>query len=395
MSPPVLVLADDLSGAAECAAVLADPGAPSAIRLAPATPAPNGLTVVDLHCRAASAGDAAARTNAALAAAPPGGLLFLKIDSLLRGNVAATVDALAARTPVVVATALPAGERTVRGGVVHLGGVPLHRTGAHRLEPEPAPPGVPAALGRPDCPVVGTAELHDDPEGALRSALGRAPVVVCDAETDSDLDRIAAATVALGAALAGSGGFAAALGRATGRAGLGPGPAPEAPARPVLAVVGSAEPVAERQVGMLLADGAAEVRPDSGGGVRLVHEGAHTPAGAGVTVLRPDPAVRGDPAAIAGSLTAAAVTLAGGPDGPHLLLTGGETARRVLDALGVDRLDPLGQVDHGAVRSRTASGRQVVTRPGSFGDETSLREMAAAVATPTVHSARHDRKAAV
>ncbi|MFE1840452.1 nucleotide-binding domain containing protein [Streptomyces sviceus] len=53
-------------------------------------------------------------------------------------------------------------------------------------------------------------------------------------------------------------------------------------------------------------------------------------------------------------------------------MTGGETARRVLDALGVAYLAPLGQIHHGAVHALTADGRHVVTRPGSFGDTDSL-----------------------
>ena len=55
-----------------------------------------------------------------------------------------------------------------------------------------------------------------------------------------------------------------------------------------------------------------------------------------------------------------------------LALTGGETARRALDALGVNRLPPVGQVHHGAVHTLTPSGRSVVIRPGSFGGPESL-----------------------
>ncbi|MGO4753383.1 nucleotide-binding domain containing protein, partial [Streptomyces sp. 2MCAF27] len=63
-------------------------------------------------------------------------------------------------------------------------------------------------------------------------------------------------------------------------------------------------------------------------------------------------------------------------EGPvDLVLTGGETARRVLDALGVSELHPVGQVHHGAVHLRAPDGRSVVTRPGSFGDADSLRQI--------------------
>ncbi|MEU1947609.1 nucleotide-binding domain containing protein, partial [Streptomyces sp. NPDC020125] len=62
-----------------------------------------------------------------------------------------------------------------------------------------------------------------------------------------------------------------------------------------------------------------------------------------------------------------------------LVLTGGETARRVLDALAVAELDPVGQVHHGAVHLSTPDGRSVVTRPGSFGDPDSLRHIVQAL----------------
>lgn len=62
-----------------------------------------------------------------------------------------------------------------------------------------------------------------------------------------------------------------------------------------------------------------------------------------------------------------------------LVLTGGETARRVLDALGVTRLRPVGQIHHGAVHCHTPDGRSVVTRPGSHGDTGSLLRIARAL----------------
>ena len=63
-----------------------------------------------------------------------------------------------------------------------------------------------------------------------------------------------------------------------------------------------------------------------------------------------------------------------------LVLTGGETARRVLDALDVHRLSPRGSVHHGAVVSTTDDGRTVVTRPGSFGGPDSLLAVLGALA---------------
>src|ERR671917_272786 len=82
----LFVIADDLSGAAETAAVLARPGAASRVVLAgggrPLRVAP-GLTVVDLDSRTAAPADAAGSVRAALAAAPPSARIVKKIDSLL------------------------------------------------------------------------------------------------------------------------------------------------------------------------------------------------------------------------------------------------------------------------------------------------------------------------
>ena len=62
-----------------------------------------------------------------------------------------------------------------------------------------------------------------------------------------------------------------------------------------------------------------------------------------------------------------------------LILTGGETAREVLDALGVRSLTPLASVQHGAVVSLSDDGRLVGTKPGSFGDSDALVQLYSAI----------------
>jgi 4-hydroxythreonine-4-phosphate dehydrogenase len=115
-----------------------------------------------------------------------------------------------------------------------------------------------------------------------------------------------------------------------------------------------------------------------------------TALAAGPVVIRPDPAAPLAPAdsrrlsAGLGDLVGRALTRLSGP--VDLVLTGGETARRVLDALGVTRLTPLGQVHHGAVLCRMPDGASVVTRPGSFGGPDSLLSILAALhARPRPH----------
>jgi 4-phospho-D-threonate 3-dehydrogenase / 4-phospho-D-erythronate 3-dehydrogenase len=370
----LFVIADDLSGAAETAAVLARPDVAARVVLAgggrPLHVA-SGLTVVDLDSRIAAPADAARAVHAALAAAPPSARIVKKIDSLLRGNLAAEIEALAAAGPVVLVPALPVADRTVQDGVVHLSGVPLHETDAWRIEPLPAPSSVAAALAPLRATVLGVDAVRGDVAEALDAAIEQAPVVICDAATDADLDALAAAALARpDVVLAGSGGFAAAIGRSRP---VSEYECPDTPvhSRPpsVLVVVGSAADIAAWQVEQLLADGAREIRLPSTG--KTLEPG--------VTVLRPAPATGADPRAVVAELARAVVDLDPGPDGADLVLTGGETARRVLDELGIDELEPLAQIGHGAVRSRTVDGRHVVTRPGSFGGVDSLRDIVAAL----------------
>ncbi|HVX43256.1 MAG TPA: 4-hydroxythreonine-4-phosphate dehydrogenase PdxA, partial [Mycobacteriales bacterium] len=350
----LLVIADDLSGATETAAVLCGPGRPAEILLSGGASVAR-VVVRDLDIRLRSPADAAAAVGRAVAGAP--GRILMKVDSLLRGNLAAQVEALrAGGAPVVVATALPAMGRTVRGGVVHLDGVPLHRTTAWAIERRPPPISIAAALAPVPVAVV------EDPAG-LPEVLASGRIPVCDASTDEDLDRIVAVTRDLpGVRLVGTGGLAAALGRAMGATAL---PPDAAVTGALLVVVGSAAPEAEEQVRRLgiphFVAGIAD--PD-----RIAAALKDGPAVLSLGFTPPDPA-RSEH--LITTLTgAAAATLA--TTAADLVLTGGQTARRILDRLGIDRLTPVASVHHGAVTCRTPDGRLVVTRPGSYGGPDSL-----------------------
>ncbi|MFD3620595.1 4-hydroxythreonine-4-phosphate dehydrogenase PdxA [Streptomyces sp. NPDC058676] len=400
----VLALADDLSGAAETAMAL---GVPGRIVLGPApldAHAYGEAVVVDLDCRSLPAADAARRVREALRAVPSDVLVLKKADSLLRGNLAAETAACADGTKgVVVATALPALGRTVRGGVVHLDGVPLHITDAWRAESTAPPPSISAALGDARTTLVPLEAVRGDALPAvLRGAIAAGHLPVCDAETDSDLDLIAAAALACGPGvrLTGTSGLAAAVGRLLRRTGGTPaattaGQAAPAPVggrsqRPLLVVVGTADPSVPAQIAQLTERGArhVHVHPDA-----LTSDVRSPPGVPGpssglsddVTVLSIDsgPGIRpGSARRLVSALARLAAERAGDAD---LVLTGGETARRVLDALGVPHLAPLGQIHHGAVHALTPDGRHVVTRPGSFGDTDSLLRIATALRPDLPH----------
>ncbi|MGI3201704.1 four-carbon acid sugar kinase family protein [Streptomyces sp. GLT-R25] len=227
LAPRVFALADDLSGAAEVAAAL---GLRGRIVLGPATAPPrDGESVVlDLDTRQSAPQDAASAVRAALAYAD-GGVVLKKIDSLLRGNLAAEAAAYATGARgVVIAPALPVAGRTVREGVVNLHGTALHTTDAWRAERGAAPESVGAALGGVPTRVVPLATVRAPAPALydrLRALVAEGYHPVCDAETDTDLDAISEAALQLGPGirLMGTGGLAAALGRRLARAETGAG----------------------------------------------------------------------------------------------------------------------------------------------------------------------------
>src|SRR5919206_4013026 len=92
------VIADDLTGAADCGIAFAAAGLPTfvAVGVAPA-PASAQVVAVDTDTRRGGAADAAERTRAAAAQAVAQGarVLYKKIDSTLRGHVGAEIAAAA------------------------------------------------------------------------------------------------------------------------------------------------------------------------------------------------------------------------------------------------------------------------------------------------------------
>ncbi|MFI6951459.1 four-carbon acid sugar kinase family protein, partial [Streptomyces sp. NPDC050422] len=263
----LVVLADDLSGAAECAALLS---CCRTIELGQAASGPPGRTrVIDLDSRRSSAAGAALLVaHAVRRHEPAGARLVKKADSLLRGHFAAEARAFGEGAEgLLVIPAVPAAGRTVRDGVVRLHGVPLHRTEAWQAEPGPPPRSVAEALGAARTVAV---RLDDVRAGArrlehrLRSGLAAGTALVCDADTDADLDALAGALLTLPRTVRtiGAGGIVAALGRRSVNGGqrTDPGgqctvpgrPAPET-LRSVAVVVGTAHRGAAAQIAQLSA----------------------------------------------------------------------------------------------------------------------------------------------
>ena len=117
----ILIIADDLSGAADCAIGFACAGMQTVVTLDPLHDKADAQVIAaDTDTRRLSPAQAAERTVAAYKALQrPGQRLYKKIDSTLRGNWAAEVAALQPLAGLaIVAPAFPATGRTLRGGRV-------------------------------------------------------------------------------------------------------------------------------------------------------------------------------------------------------------------------------------------------------------------------------------
>ena len=389
-----LVVADDLSGAAETAAALGAVHAPR-LYLWPDLPAAaDGPVVVDTDSRELPADEAAARVRTVLAALPDAEPVFKKIDSLLRGNVAAEVAALLDPSgPVVLTPALPEHDRVVRSGVVLVGGVPLDQTSLWHLEPHPAPTSVAAALEDVPCTLMPLDAVRSDGlPGRLAASAGA--VAVCDAETGADLDALVAAALQVpGARLVGSSALARALGR---RMNAAPRPdvvAPGGVTVHALWVLGTGADGVGQQAELLQAESGAVCHvldPAVVAGLDA-HSGQDLARGITDDLATSDVVLRiadarvpgiGGGQIVQGLAALVAAVRDVGPERPlPIMLTGGQTARGVLDALGCHRLTLLEEVHPGAVLMTTDDGWLVATRPGSHGGPDSLVQIHRAMLT--------------
>ncbi|MCC6389212.1 MAG: hypothetical protein IT167_01320 [Bryobacterales bacterium] len=121
------IIADDLTGAGDAGAGFAARGYSTCIWLhghAPAIPFNFDIPVFETSSRHLDAGEAYARVRAALAFAP-GRRIFKKLDSTLKGNILAELEAVRDAAPgvrIILAPAHPMMGRTIRKGVLFVHG---------------------------------------------------------------------------------------------------------------------------------------------------------------------------------------------------------------------------------------------------------------------------------
>jgi 4-hydroxythreonine-4-phosphate dehydrogenase len=365
-----VVIADDLSGAAECAAEFTPAGNTACLRLVPGPRLGDTATVVwDLDARDTQP-VLPADVVASIAHARR---TYVKIDSLLRGNWAALVAAVVRATgrPALMCPALPRLGRGLRDGRIHLApGLSLvHDTGSaiESLWKQ----GLQAGHYR-----LGASDADGVRQGLLQ-AMGQYPVTVVDADTDAELDLMAGVLESLPAPsiAIGSAGLASAVARALAIP-RGLCPLDVTPRMAVL--VGSRTGPAREQLSLLAHTSGAPVQWwQSGRALADAFEPAGEDAPLRLYATRPDPS--GEPQGRDLASRFVQSVLAQSPPADVYVATGGETARALCDALGLTQLDILGQIEPGVCLARLplpGGARHLVIKSGSFGDPATLVRIA-------------------
>jgi D-threonate/D-erythronate kinase len=388
MNETILILADDLTGAADTASRCRAAGLPATIFLAPPhPPLPAGVISFTSDSRHLPPEEAARRVGEV--AAPLVGesaLWYKKIDSTLRGNIGAELDALLellAAPAALVCPAFPAqGRGLVNGHLVAPGGPPVGIHLPSLMREQSRYPVLSFSLADVRSGELAERFHRKDAKGQRRGERGGRSILVVDGTTDEDLGQIVDATESIpGLLLCGSAGLIGEVAKR--QAGGKDLPGFGKPGRSegsALVVVGSGSPMAHRQIDGLLAayPDAERLRVDPGvhtldisgqATVTLLHQ---SPPAPGAVLDGPGARQRADSLADA----ALACIARSGPD--LLLLVGGDTAVAVLSRLGVERLTVQAELLPGMpLCAAEVNGRslRVVMKPGSFGDESTLASL--------------------
>lgn len=338
------VVADDLTGALDAAAPFAARGLRTIVALsvdalgeALETDAEIiGVSTDSREIVPSAARDAVARCFARLDGTP----IFKKVDSRLKGNLVAELDAIRFERGLAI-PAIPAFDRWSRDGMLGGFGVAQPIAIAERLGRHASRIAVPDAATQADIVQALASIPHDLPIGARGLAEALAIHMAPDAL---------------------------------------PATVPSLTA-PVVCVIGSTDPITLAQI-EALREGCPNLdyrgAPDGA-------LGDTRPAGHGLTIVQALPGLTGaDPALVARRLARALLDLQLPPQAT-LVISGGATAQIVLQTLEISIIELFGEARPGLPLAR-AGGFTLVTKSGGFGEPGTLLDLLGHLAGTTRES---------
>ena len=387
----LFILADDLTGAADSAIGATRAGLESVVLFGAQTRQTQvcveaDVFAIDAETRYLPEMEARA-INARLwaAYAAPGRLFYKKIDSTLRGNFAAEIAALtqAGAGVAIVAPAYPTSGRTTKRGRVYVDDIPLEHTKTWSNEGLCGEADLVAMLRRVG--VVSTGVPLPLIRGDLRGEFIRlldakeVQAIVCDAENESDLSAIVAASRDLPVYWVGSSGLSSHLISSARIVGQTTAPSVKMMG-PILTIIGSISDVSRQQAARLEASGNFAIfEPDaemllageSDSGWQSMQRDLLAALGTGRdtivrTVLKERNDLSQGPSlgASIGRMLSPAASRVGA-----LIVTGGETAMALLPVFGVQALRLWREIEPGVPLSVTMGERvmPMITKAGGFG----------------------------
>lgn len=370
---PLVIIADDVTGAADCAARCFAAGLSAVLNLHLIPPTGRGVTAYTSDSRHLPPGEAAQQVRALIQTlGRVNGTWYKKIDSTLRGNLGSELDAVLhalGKRHAVVAPAFPAQGRGLQHGFLRsaLGQGPLH---------------LPTMLKQQSGRAVTAIDLDVVRGGVARlaeqfvQAAQRSDLLVADAMTDADLHTVASATTQAlpEGVLCGSAGLIGAIAASIGEHRNSRQHVAETAARrAALIVVGSGSPMAHRQIGYVQAKQQVSVIEL---GQELPERLSH---GVVVHLPLPAPGMSLDNAVArrwATRLTDLGCSLIERLQPGLLILVGGDTAGEMLARLDLAQLRVIAELLPGMPLTEGVDGQgrlqRVVLKAGNHGDEAAL-----------------------
>jgi D-threonate/D-erythronate kinase len=392
MKAHCIILADDLSGAADCAVPFARAGFSPEVFLQPECAARTDAPIVsiDLNTRELTPEQAVQVTSRTLRLirSTRETVWYQKIDSTLRGNIGpdvlATVGAIPAKRVIFCAPAFPATGRTTIQGRVFVNAVPLEKSGVNTswssgksISDLFAEVGLNTRAFSLDVIRPGSSSILRH----LENSPG-VTVAVCDAETDNDLLAVAKAGLQIleQSIFVGSAGLAHQIATLLGTEQRFENH-PLLPDKPILVVVGSKSPASRAQFEHLSNLSGINL-------LRLPVAALKSETDTSITDGLTSALAGGQDLAITTELTeslsdqqgAALMQALGRKLKPFLVkfsalvLTGGETARGLLSESEIGRLRMMDEIEPGVTLSITAGKLElpIVMKAGAFGTQATL-----------------------
>lgn len=337
----------------------------------------------------------------------PARSIYKKVDSTLRGNFAAEIDAALAASGAelaLVAPAFPSAGRTTEDGIHYVNGTPVGETESGEDEKGPISSSISKLFESVDRPVenvsLATVDAGSD---QIASAIAdmiqrndRAPILVCDAREDDHLATAAEAAADFDTLYVGSGGLAEHI--LVLEADVIKRSPPQLSSGAALGIAGSVSTVTLTQLdrvsdeAIIQIDGITLLKGDSpDAAIERTMQRLQNDCPVVLTAATDDETVERTLAAgreqgltdaeirnqVAAGLAAAATDVLRKETPSGLLLTGGDIAVAVIRALGATAITLTGEeveagIPIGTFVDGSTAGMPLITKAGGFGSEETI-----------------------